>query len=132
MTLRVPTFEPEVIQAAARRWGGSAEKIATTALRITTHRGVDLQSRYGKADEVQTMADMVDALPEHVAWAVSSIAYDSKAGTIAVAAECGPLGVEMLAREIRAAFLAGYGSHPAISIRGLCGAEVSLDPRPGQ
>ena len=128
MTLIVPTFEPEVIQAAARRWGGSAEKIATTALRITTHRGVDLNSRYGKADEVQTMADMVDALPEHVAWTVTSIAYDSKAGTIEVAAECGMLGVAMLGAEIRRAFLAAYGSHPPITIAGLEGSGITLEP----
>ena len=87
MTLTVPTFEPEVIQAATRRWGGSAEKVATTALRITTHRGVDLNSRYGKADEVQTMADLVDALSDRIAWTVTGMAFDSKAGTIEVAAE---------------------------------------------
>ena len=132
MTLTVPTFEPEVIQAAARRMGGRAEKVATTALRITIHRGVDLHSRYGKADEVQTMADLVDALPGHVGWIVSGMAFDSKAGALDVKAECGACGVTMLAREIRAAFLAGYGSHPPITIRGLEGAVASLNAELGQ
>lgn len=132
MTFTVPTFEPEVIQAAARRWGGSVEKVATTALRITTYRGVDLHSRYGKADEVQTMADMVDALPAHVAWTVGAIAFDSKSGVIEVTAECGMLGVAMLATEIKAAFLAAYDAHPPVTIKGLDGAGASLDPEFGR
>jgi hypothetical protein len=44
----IPVFEPEVIAAGARKRRGDDEKVATTACRDITSRGIKLVSRYRK------------------------------------------------------------------------------------
>ena len=77
----IPIFEPEVIEAAARRCGGDLDKVSTTSLRGMTIDGVRLTSRYGKALEYETMAAMVAALTPPQARETVSIYCDSKQGS---------------------------------------------------
>ena len=79
MKSRVPKFEPEVIAAAARRRWGDTEKVATTSIKALLWRGVELTSRYDKNYELETMADMVDAVPPKLHSVIRSVFCDSQA-----------------------------------------------------
>lgn len=76
----VPEHEPEVVQANAdASWNGDPEKVRTTSLSGLEHRGVSLQSRYGKAHEYRAMMRIVDALGPQDARYLVSVYCDSKA-----------------------------------------------------
>jgi hypothetical protein len=76
----VPEFEPEVVMATADRlWKGDPEKVATTSVTGMVHRGVALNSRYGKAHEYRAMMRILDALTEEDVRAIASVFCDSKA-----------------------------------------------------
>jgi hypothetical protein len=76
----IPVHEPEVIAAGAARLRGDDEKMPTTAVNPITRRGVVLISRYSKADELETMAKMVEAMPPAMVRDVLSVFCDSKIG----------------------------------------------------
>ena len=80
MTSAIPHHEPELIEAAARRYGGDLEKVPTTSIRKLTVRGVLIQSRYHKAQEFERMAFMIRELPQGLAetW-ILRMFCDSKA-----------------------------------------------------
>jgi hypothetical protein len=59
----IPRHEPELIQAEADRlYRGDTDKVATTSLQGITVDGVWINSRYRKAEELETMRDMILAL----------------------------------------------------------------------
>jgi hypothetical protein len=76
--LRAPQFEPEVLAAAARKAKGGGERIATTAFCEIVVRGVRLTSAWRKAHELNAMARVVVALPDHLLVLVHSMACDSR------------------------------------------------------
>src|SRR5262245_35974500 len=69
----IPQYETEVIKAK----GGDTEKVATTSVRLVTVNGVNISSRYEKADEYELMRLMVCALPRELVKLVRSIDCDS-------------------------------------------------------
>jgi hypothetical protein len=76
----IPRFEPEVVEAEARRrWHGDDEKVATTAVKVLVVRGVEITSRYQKADELELMGRIIDAMPPCVSARIESVWCDSKA-----------------------------------------------------
>lgn len=129
MTFTVPTFEPEVVEVAARRWRGDTDKVATTSLQVLTHCGVEMRSRYQKADELELMAQAVDCLSDHVAWWVLAMDCDSKHRSFGVKARCGRPGLVMIGRELSSALLALCSGHGDIALEGLAGTSHSVDPR---
>ena len=53
----IPLRDPEIVEAEARTyWRGNAEKVPTTSLTLLTVCGVELTSRYNKADEYECSA----------------------------------------------------------------------------
>ena len=76
----IPIFEPEVIAAAAAKYGGDDEKVATTAITSPEINLIKLSSRYDKAHELEKMAQMVEGLPQHLAGLIRSIWCNSKMG----------------------------------------------------
>jgi hypothetical protein len=69
----IPRREPELIEAEARQfYRGDTEKVATTSLQSVTARGVEITSRYNKAEEFELMAKMVNALPASRRYAARS------------------------------------------------------------
>jgi hypothetical protein len=80
MTTVIPRHEPEIIEAVAtRQHYGDDEKVATTSLDHLIVRGVNITSRYQKADELDLMRALVLALPSPFCGMVESIWCDSKA-----------------------------------------------------
>jgi hypothetical protein len=76
----IPLRDPEVIAAEAKeRWHGNDEKVPTTTLKGLTVRGIELSSRYQKADEYEEMQRVVALLPYRAAGAVGSMFCDSTA-----------------------------------------------------
>jgi hypothetical protein len=76
----IPRFEPEVIEAAAQKhYRGDDEKVATTSIRTLVVFGVDIVSRYNKADEYDLMQAMICALRPALREQIESIFCDSKA-----------------------------------------------------
>jgi len=130
MSARVPKFEPEVIEAATKRNRGDTDRVATTSIRQFKWRGVELVSRYDKHDELETMADMVDAVPSELHTAIQSVFCDSNAGCC--------YGVELNPCRPEDARLIGYlmenasGGHNGISIHGVTnGSSFVMDPHWG-
>jgi hypothetical protein len=79
MTTVIPRHEPEIVAAGAARHYGDDEKVPTTSLEILTVRGVNITSRYQKADELELMRAVILALPSPFCGMVKSIWCDSKA-----------------------------------------------------
>lgn len=75
----IPRFEPEVIAAGTRKHHGDDEKVATTTFEGVLADDILVTSRYKKADEIELMVEMVDALPDEGRRMVRSIFCDSKA-----------------------------------------------------
>lgn len=113
---RVPTFEPEVIAAAAKRRWGDTEKVATTSIKILPWRGVELSSRYDKHYELDTMADMIDAVPLELHSAIRSVFCDSQAtcSYIVELNKCDPQDAWRIGELMERA----AGGHNGISIHG--------------
>ena len=130
MKSRVPKFEPEVIAAAAKRKWGDYEKVATTSIKVLKWRGVELSSRYNKHYELETMADMVDAVPPELHSAIMSVFCDSKANSCyeVVLNRCHPQDAWLIGDLMEEA----AGGHNGISIQG-CTKETSyvMDPHWG-
>jgi hypothetical protein len=77
----VPRFEPEVIEAAARKhYRGDPEKVATTSVPELMYRGVAITSRYGKADELETMAAMLDGISPDLWRYIDTLSCNSRIG----------------------------------------------------
>ncbi|HZC56024.1 MAG TPA: hypothetical protein VE396_08255 [Xanthobacteraceae bacterium] len=77
--LPIPRHEPEVIKAGARLHFGDDEKVATTSFESIAVNGVKLNSRYGKAHELELMRAFVLDLPESLCRLTATIFCDSKA-----------------------------------------------------
>jgi hypothetical protein len=76
----IPRHEPEIIEAvAARQHYGNDEKVATTSIDHLIVRGVNISSRYRKADKFELMRALILALPSPFFGMVESIWCDSKA-----------------------------------------------------
>jgi hypothetical protein len=75
----IPRREPELILREAHRLhGGSMARVPTTSLDRIFVRGVELTSRYQRADELEVMRAMVLALGPATSLAVDSIYCDSE------------------------------------------------------
>jgi hypothetical protein len=116
--VKVPRLEAEVVNAAARRYGGDTEKVPTTALRGVTVRGVTLSSRYSKADELEEMGRVIEIMTDDIAAAIESVFCDSKA--------CADYLVTLRSNEvservnsgIRDAFIEGAGGFNGLRVVG--------------
>jgi hypothetical protein len=76
----IPQHEPEVVAAGAqRRFHGDDEKIPTTSLNPIVVDRVTIESRYGKANELELMRRFVLDLSPHHRRLVARIWCDSKA-----------------------------------------------------
>ena len=75
----IPTFEPEVIEAAARkRFHGDDERVATTSIKEVMVDGVKIGSRYGKAHELALVATVLSEMPQEECVKVRRVWCDSK------------------------------------------------------
>jgi hypothetical protein len=127
---RFPEFEPEVIAAAARRRGGDIDRVATTAVGDVDVRGVRLSSRYGKAHELNWMAEVVEALPERWRAHVVSIFCDSLARAYAVKVTgCRRQEMDRLAEMLSRLFVAHAGGHNGVSLNDGLHTGAFLNPR---
>jgi hypothetical protein len=83
----IPRFEPEVIEAGAQKhYFGDSEKVATTSIRTLVVFGVDIVSRYNKAEEYELMQAMICALRPAMREQIKSIFCDSKSSCFSVTA----------------------------------------------
>jgi hypothetical protein len=57
--IAIPRYEPEVIEAEARKFGGEHDKTYTTSVDVLVVGGVEISSRYRKAEELETMTAIV-------------------------------------------------------------------------
>ena len=73
----IPRFEPEVIEASARKLG-SIEGAPTTSLESVAFGGVLLVSRRRRADEYEQMAQMVASLTPAQRRVVAGLYCDSE------------------------------------------------------
>jgi hypothetical protein len=67
-----------MIAARKRQYRGDDEKVATTSIKLLIVAGIEISSRYDKANELELMRRIVLALP--LACGVKSMFCDSKAG----------------------------------------------------
>ena len=128
----VPRHEPEVVQRDAdKRHFGDDEKCPTTSLRELIAHGVSLSSRYHKADELETMAMMVDALPRDLRARIESIWCDSKASaTYSVSLRDCPTWLAMaIGHQLERTCLERFDGHNGIGLSGQDGGQLFLNPR---
>jgi hypothetical protein len=120
--IAIPRYEPEVIEADARRFGGDHDKTSTTSIDVLVVGGVEISSRYRKVDELETMtAIVVLGLSEPgLRWHVKSVQCNSKYSdsySITVRSKNAAL-----AKQIGSAFEAGAfrvkGGHNGITVEG--------------
>jgi hypothetical protein len=131
--LRAPQFEPEVIAAAARQAEGGDERIATTSISKITVRSVRLTSAWRKAHELNAMARVVEALPDHWLMLVRSMACDSRIGVYEV--NTGPCRVQdmrCLAELFSDLLVAHVGGHNGVTLSSGPHAAVLVDGRWGE
>ena len=114
----IPRFEPEVIEATAkRRYRGDTEKVATTSIRAVTERGVSITSRYNKADEYELMLTMVRSLSWPLRDQVKSIFCDSKASVFTVSLRIWNVdSARAIGRELEETVIACTGGHNGLFI----------------
>lgn len=115
----VPRHEPEVILAAANRyWRGDAEKVADTSIKVAVEKGVEITSRYQKANEVFVMTAMVDALSESLSTYVLTLFCDSKAShTYSVTIKSWNKDIALeIARRFESVAVAMRGGHNGICV----------------
>lgn len=130
----IPRFEPEVVEAEARRrWRGDDEKVATTAVKELAVRGVRITSRYQKAYELELMGRIIDAMPPCVSAQIESVWCDSKAChcySITLKPSAGHARVEETAAVAAALFsnlaLELHGGHNGIVVLGPGGEYPAL------
>jgi hypothetical protein len=79
---KIPHRDPEAVKADARKlFHGDTEKVPTTTIKRLVHRGVEIASRYRKADEFETMVKVIEAVPEWAQARIRSVLCDSKCGS---------------------------------------------------
>jgi hypothetical protein len=127
---RFPEFEPEVIAAVARRRGGDIGRAQTTAVGEVEVLGVQLSSRFGKAHELNWMAEVVHALPERWRPYVISIFCDSLARAYSVkVARCRRQDMDRLAEMLSRLFVTHAGGHNGVSLNDGLHTGAFLNPR---
>jgi hypothetical protein len=130
--LRTPQFEPEVLEAAARKAKDGGERIATTAVCEILVRRVRLTSAWRKAHELNTMAQVVEALPDHWLMLVRSMACDSRLCAYEVnTAPCRIQDMRCLAELFSDLLVAQAGGHNGVTLSSGPHAAVLLDGRWG-
>ncbi len=130
---KVPRFEPEVIAAAVQKRHGDDEKVATTSITALEVEGVQLTSRYNKADEYDAMTALVLGVEARLRVFIESIWCDSKA--------CACYSIQLrpcttgqandVSRQLEAACIARLGGHNGMDISGANGGYIVLDPNWG-
>jgi len=129
-SLRAPQFEPEVLAAAARKAEGGGERIATTSVCRIVVRGVRLTSVWRKAHELNAMARVVEALPDHWLMLVRSMACDSRLCAYEVnSAPCRMQDMRCLAELFSDLLVAHAGGHNGLTLNSGPHAAVLVDGR---
>jgi hypothetical protein len=128
----VPRFEPEVVAAGAKKhFCGDDKKVLTTSLSELMHCGVAIVSRYGKADEFETMAAMLDGISSDLWRYIDTLFCDSKMGNSYSVGlrRCGPAQGREIAAQL-ADFITAYkGGHSGIRLENADGTVlVDVDP----
>lgn len=127
----IPRFEPEVICAAARKnWHGDNEKVPTTSIRHLVVDGVELSSRYDKADEYELMREMVLGVEAKARKYIDTIFCDSKAGSCfgVRLKPCSKKQAWEIASSIEQVCLAGNGGYNSIHVEGSSGGSFYFEP----
>jgi len=123
----VPKFEPEVIEATARKlFNGNKEKVATTRLNHLMVEGIKLSSRYDKAHELEEMGRMVMAVPERLRASIFSIWCDSKCGRCYTVELIAALWLRS-AEELATFLTRGSSGHDGMRIN-YCDESVDIPP----
>jgi hypothetical protein len=131
--LRAPQFEPEVLAAAARGPTGSGERFPTTAIGALVVRGVRLTSAWRKAHELNAMARVVEALPDHWLMLVRTMACDSRLCVYEVnTAACRVQDMRCLAELFSELIVAHAGGHNGVNLSSGPHSAVLLDGRWGE
>ena len=126
----VPRREPEVVKAEADRlYRGDDEKVATTSIRNLNIRGVSISSRYDKADELNLLSAVVEAMPEQAVVLIDSLWCDSKAqayynGTLRA---CSRAEAEAVAAALEHHICELSSGHNGISLDGAAGGSLHID-----
>jgi hypothetical protein len=126
--IAVPRYEPEVVEAAARKFGGDHDKVATTSVDVLMVGGVEVSSRYNKAEELTKLAAIVlTGLSPRQRKFVKSVWYDSAYSdsyTITILHKN-----STLAEQIGSAFEAGAiwlrGRHNSVSVEAPDGTNLA-------
>jgi hypothetical protein len=120
----IPRHESEVVETIARKqWRGDDEKVARTSVDVVIAAGVEIRSRYGKADELDTMATMVYQLSPGLSGHIKSLFCNSKYGHSysVVLREWNEDGAWIIAHELEIAAMdvyGGHGGHGGITVAG--------------
>ena len=131
--LRAPQFEPEVLASAARKAETGGERIATTAICEIIVRGVRLTSTWRKAHELNAMARVVEALPDHWLMLVRSMACDSRLCAYEVnTAHCREQDMRCLAELFSDLIVVHAGGHNGVNLSSGPHAAVLVDGRWGE
>lgn len=131
--LRAPQFEPEVLASAAFKADGGGDRIATTAVCEIIVRGVRLTSAWRKAHELNAMARIVEALPDHWLMLVRSMACDSRLSAYEVnTAPCRVQDMRCLAELFSDLIVANAGGHNGVNLSSGPHAAVLVDGRWGE
>lgn len=131
--LRAPQFEPEVLAAAARTTRGGGERVATTAIGEIIVRGVRLTSTWRKAHELNAMARVVEALPDHWLMLVRSMVCDSRLCAYEINTKpCRVQDMRCLAELFSDLLVAHAGGHNGVNLSSGPHSAVLVDGRWGE
>jgi hypothetical protein len=122
----IPRFEIEQILAEAKR-RGDGEKVSTTSLTEVQYGETTLSSRYGKAEEYETMLDMLEGVAPTLQSKIRLIWCDSKAGAFSVSLNyCTVAEAKTIGSQLDQACLRSANWHNGIHIVGTAGRELYL------
>ena len=116
----IPRFEPEVIEATARKlYFGNTDKVATTSISVLVIDGVKITSRYNDADEFELMREMILSLPPMTRAQIKTIFCDSQAtACFSVQLRCwiNAKSATHIGQKLEAAVIARNGGHNGITV----------------
>ncbi|MDB5535043.1 MAG: hypothetical protein JWO28_3358 [Hyphomicrobiales bacterium] len=122
-------LEADVENETREKWRGDSEKVATTTIQGLEWLGVELSSRYDKADEYETMLNMIEDVSDNLVGRVETIFCDSKANVYSVKfRQCNLAQAKVLGEQLNNSFYTRNCWHNGLFVTGAHGGELFFQP----
>jgi nanoRNase/pAp phosphatase (c-di-AMP/oligoRNAs hydrolase) len=128
---KLPRHEPEIVAAGARNYArGDDDKVATTSIKKLMFDGVEITSRYDKADELEEIREIANALSRQRRTNIGSIVCDGQhANYIVKLRRWNEIEAKLIASDLAKAAYRLRGGHSGISVAADNGSFFGDDKR---